>query len=531
MAVYLTLEAPSSQHRFDVTLPVEAIRSQHVDDRQRLGLWWILAGLLVGLPNRPRGLVAWLAQQAGIRRERLYRMAEQLTLELQGGIVPAPPRPLPVEQGQIDRLILTCAAWGVSVRATAEIVAEALGQRPSIGYIWRVRQAAGQKADEVFQQLVRQGALEPQTLVADELFLQGSPLLVVAEPRSLLLLYVEPNADRDSQSWGISWLELEQALGIRPHRVCADGARGLLGSPQAAGLAFPILRDHFHVLRDLWRGVGSLERQAQQAFERLRRQEEVLSQRWSEQGFESYVALDQEVRCLSQEALGLRQAAEALAEGLALVDPQTGALRDRASIEQKYDQVCAALRRLDSREAFLALQLLSRHRQTVLGYLDGWDERRKDWEQQVREVVTDEDVAEIFLLVAPAWWQQQQAQWAGRCPASHTLRRLNEYLQECYALCPSLQALSQALGALLEGQVRASSAVEALHSVLDRRLRVIQGFPTIRGQRNYLHLFRLWWAMHRYERGKRRGRTPFELAGVAVPTTDWLELLGYPKAA
>ena len=45
---------------------------------------------------------------------------------------------------------------------------------------------------------------------------------------------------------------------------------------------------------------------------------------------------------------------------------------------------------------------------------------------------------------------------------------------------------------------------------------------------NYLNLFTLWHNMRVYQRGKRQGQSPYQRAGIQLPTDDWLELLGFP---
>jgi hypothetical protein len=41
--------------------------------------------------------------------------------------------------------------------------------------------------------------------------------------------------------------------------------------------------------------------------------------------------------------------------------------------------------------------------------------------------------------------------------------------------------------------------------------------------------FPLWFNMHKFERRPRKGKSPYEIAGIKLNTDDWLTLLGYPK--
>jgi hypothetical protein len=43
-----------------------------------------------------------------------------------------------------------------------------------------------------------------------------------------------------------------------------------------------------------------------------------------------------------------------------------------------------------------------------------------------------------------------------------------------------------------------------------------------------LDLKRLYWNGRAFRTGRRRGKTPYELLGLALPTTDWWALLKWP---
>ena len=68
--------------------------------------------------------------------------------------------------------------------------------------------------------------------------------------------------------------------------------------------------------------------------------------------------------------------------------------------------------------------------------------------------------------------------------------------------------------------VRASSAVECVNSVL----RMQQARHRSLGQ-ELLDLKRLYWNCRAFGAGKRRGKSPYQLLGVQLPTCDLWELL------
>lgn len=72
----------------------------------------------------------------------------------------------------------------------------------------------------------------------------------------------------------------------------------------------------------------------------------------------------------------------------------------------------------------------------------------------------------------------------------------------------------------LDGAWRASSLVECINSVAR-----MQQSRHRRMTQELLDLKRLYWNCRVFRTGHRRKRTPYELLGVKLPTTDWWELL------
>jgi hypothetical protein len=85
------------------------------------------------------------------------------------------------------------------------------------------------------------------------------------------------------------------------------------------------------------------------------------------------------------------------------------------------------------------------------------------------------------------------------------------------------QAAYDQVGHIIRTTVRASSAVEGINSVLrmhqGRHRKMTQGM---------LDLKRLYWNCRRPMSGRRKGKSPYELLGVALPSTDFWTLLANP---
>jgi hypothetical protein len=81
---------------------------------------------------------------------------------------------------------------------------------------------------------------------------------------------------------------------------------------------------------------------------------------------------------------------------------------------------------------------------------------------------------------------------------------------------------------LLERTVRTSSAAETINSVLRPYLNGRRECTDRVSRQLFLNVFALWFNMHRFERGPRKGKSPYEIAGIDLGTDDWLSLLGFP---
>ena len=156
--------------------------------------------------------MTWLADVFGISRVSVYTLAERIQQRL-GMPVPAPALPAPspepradqagaVSANRLARTVLTATFPGnVSIRPTQELLAAALGQRPSIGWISELRLAAGRQAGQVLRQIDTR-PLGPLLAVRDETFFQDQPILLVLDPVSTTILWAEVCADRQADTWG-----------------------------------------------------------------------------------------------------------------------------------------------------------------------------------------------------------------------------------------------------------------------------------------------------------------------------------------
>jgi len=90
----------------------------------------------------------------------------------------------------------------------------------------------------------------------------------------------------------------------------------------------------------------------------------------------------------------------------------------------------------------------------------------------------------------------------------------------CERLCTQWQSAYRRVDEILRHAVRASSAVECVNSVV----RMLQGRHRHMSQ-SLLDLKRLYWHCHIFREGKRKGKSPYDLLGLHLPSSDWWQLL------
>ena len=139
-----------------------------------------------------------------------------------------------------------------------------------------------------------------------------------------------------------------------------------------------------------------------------------------------------------------------------------------------------------------------------------------------RQMAAAEPRAELREALLRRWWLRRQsatvavdAPGGGRWLAAALVQ--TEY---CRKLAANWEESYRRVAAVLRQTVRASSAVECMNSVL----RMHQGRHWTVTQ-PMLDLKRLYWNCRPFHSGKRRGRCPYELLGLRLPTTDWWQLL------
>ena len=302
--------------------------------------------------------------------------------------------------------------------------------------------------------------------------------------------------------------------------VVSDAAKGITAAVQAAaaarsasGSALPLEHglDVFHTGQEARRVLAGPWRHAEAVWDEAAAADAAVAKN-KRQG--------QDARGVAQQA---RRAWQQAAQALADVDRQESAwqrarsalavfrpdrtLNERASAEA---EIAAALAELAGVEWKKTRNFLTDRRS--LAFLDRLHRR-------LAEAEPDAAVRQGWVR---RWWLRHAAGRSGSPPATALaqVQALLDVKIRDGALTAAEQASYERVAAVLRTTVRASSAVEGINSVLrmqqGRHRQMTQGL---------LDLKRLYWNCRRLATGKRRGQSPYELLGAALPGRDFWALL------
>jgi hypothetical protein len=454
----------------------------------------IAAEMMLPVKERGWGRVTELARTHGVSRTRLYQLKDSVHDLFTTALMPKNPGPqvsnreLRVDEALIKKAISTFPLIKGSVRDIQIGLELLFGVQRSVGYISQTLQEAGARAAQYNAQVVAQ---QPVLAEADEIFQGRHPCLTVVDGHSFLLMNLTPAEARDEISWGVTFLELDEQ-GYEFQDVVADGARGIAAGLSATGWGLDIRPDLFHLLHEAHPISQRLERAAYQAIETADQSRLVAAaaqQPCRKRGRPAQAKLSvpeaEEMETTTIETLDLwlwllqevRLALEPITPLGHICTPQVAQNNIEIAIE-----LMAELGRED----------ISKFAQKLHKYLDDLMAPLVELENRLapaRATLSDEDERLITFI-----WQQRQElafPWTEMFPTTW-------------------QATVQAFDKALSLFHRASSLAESIHAWVRPYLQIHRGMPQWLAP-----LLQLFWNQHRFQRGKRAGFTPAELAGLS----------------
>ena len=338
---------------------------------------------------------------------------------------------------------------------------------------------------------------------------------MAVEPTSLAMLECDKTDDRSGAAWqavlapfvNLEWVVSDAAKGI------AAGVRAVASARSASGSAVPLEHglDVFHTNQEARRVLAGPWRRAEAAWEEAEAADATVTEAKrqgrdargvTQQARSAWVKAERALAAVDQEETAWQRARAALA-----VFRPDGMLNDRAWAEAEIETALAGL----SGPEWKKVRNFLKDRRALM-FLDRLQRR-------LAEAEPDPALRRVCLR---RWWLRHQAAPSATPPrtAQAQVRALLDAKVRDGQLTAAEQAAYDREAAVLRTTVRASSAVEGINSVLrmqqGRHRKMTQGM---------LDLKRLYWNCRRLQTGKRRGRSPYEMLGVALPSTDFWTLL------
>ena len=334
------------------------------------------------------------------------------------------------------------------------------------------------------------------------------------EPASLALLECAKTGDRSGAAWqavlspftNAEFVVSDAAKGI------AAGVQAVVSSRSAAAVPLEHGLDVFHTNQEARRVLAGPWRRAEAAWQEAAEAEARVTEA-KRQGQDARSVAPQARRAWEEAERGLAEVDQAESAwqraraALAVFRPD-GTLNERAWAEA---EIQAALAELRGPEWKKVGNFLKDAR--ALTFLDRLHRR-------LAEAEPDSTLRQACVR---RWWLRH-LQPRPAMPAQTAWAQVQALLDAKVRdgeLTAAEPAAYDRVAQVLRSTVRASSAVEGINSVLrmqqGRHRKMTQGL---------LDLKRLYWNCRRLQTGRRRGRCPYEMLDVPLPSTDFWTLLG-----
>jgi hypothetical protein len=255
--------------------------------------------------------------------------------------------------------------------------------------------------------------------------------------------------------------------------------------------------------------------------------EKKLAKAWHERDFERYVEAVAKEGTAIDEYDRYAQLFLHLYDALEMVDWRAGELRDRQTADWLLTETLTLMDDLDDKRVRRFVRTVRSHQPELLTCLDWLAVDLPEWQRRLSEILTAPADADTFERTVARHWRLQQmlinghAQW--RTLADEIALELDLWTESF----PALDAHAAELMRILDAAGHTNSINECVNGILKSFLQNRQTFHNLETLQAYLDLFVLWHNMRVIQRGKRQGKSPFQIAGIPTASHDWLTLLGF----
>jgi hypothetical protein len=290
-----------------------------------------------------------------------------------------------------------------------------------------------------------------------------------------------------------------------------------------------IQKDVWHLIVDVLKVIHDLEREAYQNLKVVEKLEKQLCKRWDDAIFAKWVKPYEQLENLLTQIDPLSFWYGCLWDAVELVDWRNGEIRNRAINQWLAEETLKGIKQLPHPRIQKLVEGLEKQLPEMLTFLDGIVEPLTDWQAQAEQHFQDHSSAAYFQASVARFWRLEHAvQHNGHKNFREAALEAQQWLGAWIEDDPQLKELAEKLLNILERTVRTSCAAETINSVLRPYLVRRRECTELDNRQLFLNLFVLWFNMHKFDRGSRKNKSPYEIAGIDLGTDDWLTLLGYP---
>jgi hypothetical protein len=454
---------------------------------------------------RWKGELEWLLEGGGREVRRLRRERDELAASL------TQPSGAPEGEGELRgrrewAFIVAAAVVGNSDEEVATLLRRAGGRSLSHQTIHATVAEAAAVARVVYE---RYFAGVGTVAAGDEIYLGRSPLLVMVGPHSLLISGLRVAERATAEAWEPLFAQRRGLEGCG-----ADGGRAL--GQAAADAGVPVHGDMFHLLRPARAALARLERTYGPKTKALAKAEQAVEQARFRGGKHAG-------RAASQRYRRAREAAERVVEEYC----RLGDLLERVADAFAWTTPEGTVRTASGARATVA-EALRQMRQTPEGRLLA-DELTRVERCEAAFTHLEVLASGLSTLGLEQLGPDRRAALGKVVAETVAWRRADKEPVEVLEQASGgsvADAVELAVVRLVDRAIRSSSSVECVNA----RIRLVQ-VARKRLSQDFLCLLAVYHNLKPFGRGSvRAGKCPAQLAGLELPTWDWIELLDLTTA-
>jgi hypothetical protein len=416
----------------------------------------------------------------------------------------------------ISRMLMHRMVGKNSIDAISEIMRYDEFEYSSVGSISQSLSAVGALLPKV--QSVNLDKKIEITAVADEIFIGNRPILIIAEPKSSVILSIELADDRKKATWLKSLIEIESTEFINIMNMSTDNGNSLRSAIRDRGIAWQ--PDTYHAIAHrLGKWVHLLEQRAYKRiaieYERKRIIKSAKSDKVKNRRRYQYKkACDRANEAIEIYENFLYLYTHIIKE----LQPfhLNGELRNKTRARESIEVALELIKSLNNGHINRQIETIERILPELLNYFD----EAKKAINRCKSLGVDSDTITTLTIA----WQWNKA-FVKAKKADRRTKAKEEYLFYLeYAkdsLAERYKDIKEKIFNELDTIIQASSMVENINSILRPYLDHSKNQVT----QKFLNLFAFYHNHRRYRAGKRKGKTPMEILTNKCQDKTWIELL------